>query len=79
MCITFFFIFVAHFFSPFDHFAPCFTNASLLVCGSEGLFALACEFEPSLFVTCEIVYKWLSNGLAFRCIANQCKFTNKLF
>lgn len=25
----------------------------------------------------KILYKWLSNGVAFRCIANQCKFTNK--
>ncbi len=79
MCITFSLVFL-FFITRFDHFAPCFTNTSLLVCGSEGLFALACEFKPSLFVTCEIVYKWLSNRLAFRCIAiNQCKFTNKLF
>lgn len=38
---------------------------------------MACKFEPSLSVICEILYKWLSNGVAFRCIANQCKFTNK--
>lgn len=64
-----------YFFPILAIFAPCFTN--VVVSGSKGLFALACEFEPSLFVTCEILYEWLSNGLAFRCIANQCTFTNK--
>lgn len=93
MCIAFSFLFYFFFLSFFFLFfsfsssdrlhlvllMPLFpiTFVSVLKEKKKNKIALACKFEPSLSVICEILYKWLSNGVAFRCIANQCKFTNK--